>query len=424
MWLPSSVNSRIPPVATGRKKPDSQDDEYIAASTWLDRNQPVEQMTWMPGEPQLIHDRLIDESEWVDRPGMTIYNVYHPPTIVPGDPEKATRWLDHVYRIYSDDAEHILTYFAQRVQNPGVKINHALLLGGEQGIGKDTGVEPVRFAVGPWNCAEISPTHLLGQFNPFVRSVILRVSEARDLGGVERFALYEHLKIYEAAPPAILLCNQKHLRPYSVPNVTGVIITTNHKTDGIALPADDRRHYVAWSDAKPTDFPDKYFANLFSWLESEGYRHCAAYLATRDISTFDPKAPPKKTSAFWDIVDAGRATEEAELADVVDSLAAKWDADGNLVRPDTVTLDDIVEQARSKQMVDFCDWLRDRKNRRQIPYRLDTIGYVPVRNPAAEDGYWAVGGKRVAIYVKRTLSRRDQLKAAAEKVAAAAKGSS
>jgi hypothetical protein len=27
-----------------------------------------------------------------------------------------------------------------------------------------------------------------------------------------------------------------------------VIITTNHKTDGIYLEPDDRRHYVAWSD--------------------------------------------------------------------------------------------------------------------------------------------------------------------------------
>jgi hypothetical protein len=33
----------------------------------------------------------------------------------------------------------------------------------------------------------------------------------------------------------------------------------------------------------------------------------AAYLATLDISTFDPKAPPPKTDAFWAIVDANHA---------------------------------------------------------------------------------------------------------------------
>ena len=32
-----------------------------------------------------------------------------------------------------------------------IKVNHALVLGGEPGIGKDTLIEPVKGAVGPWN---------------------------------------------------------------------------------------------------------------------------------------------------------------------------------------------------------------------------------------------------------------------------------
>ena len=104
---------------------------------------------------------------------------------------------------------------------------------------------------------------MLGRFNGFVCSVILRVSEARDLGDVNRFAFYEHMKPYLAAPPDVLRCDQKNLREYSVPNVCGVIITTNHKTDGIYLPADDRRHYVAWSDATKEDFAPEYYSRRF-----------------------------------------------------------------------------------------------------------------------------------------------------------------
>ena len=48
--------------------------------------------------------------------------------------------------------------------------------------------------------------------------------------------------------------------------------------------------------------------------------HVAAYLASLDISGFDPKAPSPKTPAFWDIVDANRAPEDAELADVLDRM--------------------------------------------------------------------------------------------------------
>src|SRR5207247_347054 len=82
--------------------------------------------------------------------------------------------------------------------------------------------EPVEYAIAPWNFTEVSPTHMFGRFNGFVRSVILRVSEARDLGDVNRFAFYEHMKIYSAAPPDVFRCDEKNLREYSVPNVCGV----------------------------------------------------------------------------------------------------------------------------------------------------------------------------------------------------------
>lgn len=81
----------------------------------------------------------------------------------------------------------------------------------------------------------MSPQHVLGNFNGFLKSVILRVSEARDLGEVDRFKFYDHSKALTAAPPDVLRVNEKNLREHYVPNITGVIITTNHKTDGIFL---------------------------------------------------------------------------------------------------------------------------------------------------------------------------------------------
>ena len=95
---------------------------------------------------------------------------------------------------------------------------------------------------------------MLGRFNGFLKSVILRVSEARDLGEFDRFAFYDHMKALTAAPPDVLRVDEKNRAEYAIPNVTGVIITTNHKTDGIYLPADDRRHFVAWSDLDKIDF--------------------------------------------------------------------------------------------------------------------------------------------------------------------------
>jgi hypothetical protein len=148
------------------------------------------------------------------------------------------------------------------------------------------------------------------------------VSEARDLGDVDRYAFYDHMKVYTAAPPDVLRCDEKNVREYAVPNVCGVVITTNHKTDGLYLPADDRRHYVAWSEATREQFPTDYWTRLYGWYESGGHGHVAAYLQQFDLSGFDAKAPPPKTPAFYDIVDANRAPEDAELADAIEACGS------------------------------------------------------------------------------------------------------
>jgi hypothetical protein len=181
-------------------------------------------------------------------------------------------------------------------------------LGGAQGIGKDTLLEPVKRAVGPWNTFEISPQHLLGRFNGFAKSVMLRVNEARDLGEMNRYQLYDHLKSYAATPPDVLRVDEKNLREHSVFNCCGVIITTNHKADGIYLPSDDRRHYVAWSYLTKDDFTEAYWNGLWHFYDRGGDGHVAAYLASVDLSSFNSKAPPPKTAAFWAIVDASRSS--------------------------------------------------------------------------------------------------------------------
>jgi hypothetical protein len=390
MWPASSVNSRIPPVAVPmREKP-------IPAATWLDANRAVEQMTWVPGKPMEIRDKLIADGGWIDRPGCTTFNLYRPPALKPkaGD---AAPWVDHVRYVFGDDADHIVNWLAHRVQFPDQKINHALVLGGPQGIGKDTMIEPIKAAVGPWNCSEVSPQQMLGRFNGFVKSVILRVSEARDLGDTDRYGFYEHMKTLTAAPPDVLRVDEKHMREHAVLNVCGVIITTNNK-DSLHLPSDDRRHFVAWSPRKKDDFLPGYWTSVYRWFVSGGNEIVAHYLAHVDLSGFDAKAPPPKTQAFWEIVDSSRAPEDAEMADAIDALG----------KPNVVTLGAILP----KVLPEFGDWLRDRKNRRKIPHRLDECGYVPVRNPTASDGYWVVNRKRVPVYAKRELCLRDQITAA------------
>jgi hypothetical protein len=297
-----------------------------------------------------------------------------------------------------------MNWLAFKVQHPGVKINHALVLGGDFGVGKDTIITPARYAVGVWNRQEANPGQVMWRFNGYLRAVILRVSEAHDLGDSDRFKFYEHMKSYIAAPPEFHRIDEKNIPEPPVPNVVGVIITTNHKTDGLYLPAGDRRHYVAWCDLEKDDptFADGYFDKLHRYYDDSGNAAVAAYLRQRDISKFNPKLPPQKTPAFWAMVEAGADPDQGDLADLLDRL-------GN---PEAVTLGELQQIGRQGVNGDFADWLADRKNRRTIPHKMEASGYTPVRNDAQTDGRWKVAGKNCAIYVLKSLGYPDQLRAA------------
>jgi hypothetical protein len=410
-WPAASINSRIPPIPllnedgspklSARKAPLA-----MTPSAWLDKHRPVEQVSWFPGKPMIIENQLVIDGEIVDRPGVSCFNLYRPPSIKLGDALQATPWLDHVRYLYSEDeVQHFIRWCAQRVQQPHIKVNHAIVMGGEQGLGKDTLLEPLKQAVGPWNFAETSPAIITGRFTGFLKSVVLRVSEIRDTdrgGGerVDRYQLYDHMKTIIAAPPDTHRIDEKHIREYYIPSLTGVAILTNHKQSGLYLPRDDRRHFVMWSDKKPSDEVALRCKKLWEWYADGGINHVVAYLASVDLSQFDPKAPPPKTPAWYEIVDANRSPEDAELDDILEALG----------RPAAVTMASIAAKASIDNPA-FKEWLTDRKNSKVVVHRLEAVRYTKIRNDNAEDGLWRIDGKKQAVYGRAELSVRERLSA-------------
>jgi hypothetical protein len=387
LWPAASVDSRI-------SGPKDSKGKAPKATSWLDQNRSVEQITWAPGLDMVIEDKVIQDGGWINKPGNNCFNLYKPPIIELGSTDRADPWVEHVHKVYPENAEHILNWLAYRVQHPEIKINHGLVLGGNPGIGKDTLLEPIKHSVGPWNFKECSPAMLTRRFNSFLRTVILRVNEARDLGDIDRYSLYDHMKNYLAAPPDVLEIDEKNIRECYIPNLVGVIITTNYKGTGLFLPADDRRHYVAWSPLSENPFAESYWIGLWNWYGNGGDGHVAAFLAQRDVSQFNPKAPPERTEAFWFMVDANRSPEDAELADLLDQMK----------NPAVVTLAMLRNYAEMSPSTDLVSWLDDRRNRRQIPHRMEEAGYEVFRNQGVKDGLWVVGGKRQSVYVNKSLN--------------------
>jgi hypothetical protein len=404
MWPNASVDDRIDrqPLldANGNPVRNSKGKAVmIPASEWLAKHRSVEALTWDPGKPEFIRDCVVVDGGYIDKPGATTLNFYRPPPDIElGDAAQATRWVEHWHAIYPEDADHCIDWLACRVQRPGEKINHALVLGGAPKIGKDTLLEAVVRTIGEWNFQNIKLSHLVSKNNAYFKAVIVRLSEARDVGeqgAVDRYRLYDHMKDMLVTPPNTMRVNEKYINEYYILNRAGMIITTNYR-DALFLPADDRRHYVAYSERRTEEFPTAFWTEFWAWYEAEGFAHVAALLYQHDLSNFNPKAEPQKTEAFWDMVQADRGATFGELVDAIDAL-------GN---PPALTLDELMVVAPG------LEWLRDPSKRKATSHRLAESQYLNVHNPKAKDGLWKIRGRRQAIYARAALTREQRADAA------------
>jgi hypothetical protein len=83
----------------------------------------------------------------------------------------------------------------------------------------------------------------------------------------------------------------------------------------------------------------------------------AAFLQNLDLSEFNPKAPPRKTQAWHEFVDAGQSPQDAEFASVLSETG--W--------PDIVSVNVISANAPRN----LADWMSENSNKRQIPHRFE-----------------------------------------------------
>lgn len=350
----------------------------------IDRESPVHQLVWAPGHPEYIRERLLIEGGWVNKQSTGAFNMYREPPAIAGDVNNVQPWLDHVFRIYPETGGHFVRWLAHRAQRPGEKINHALVMGGGSGIGKDTLLEPVKLAVGAWNMTEVSPEVLFGRFNGFVKSIVLRVSEVRS-DEVSPFALYERTKTLIAAPPDVLRVDEKNKPENAVMNVVGVIFTTNHMVGGLYLPPEDRRHFVMWSGAtKETMEP--YCRELWAWYKTGGLENVAAYLRACNIADFDPKASPPQTEAWRTMVASSGNNDADDMGDALEVLG----------RPVLVGAPQLLKVM--PEGTEARAFLLNPGNRGKIPHRFSDCGYVKFPNPASKSGKWSVGGAKVVLY--------------------------
>ncbi|MEK9809188.1 MAG: primase-helicase family protein [Candidatus Nanopelagicales bacterium] len=232
----------------------------------------------------------------------------------PGDP---TPWLKHVERMLPDpdEREHVLNVMAFKVQNPRVKINHAILHAGISGSGKDTMWYPLFYAIGGpdlVNVKLVRNEEVTSQWGYAMESEVMVINELRQAEAKDRRALENTLKPLLAAPPDYLPVNRKGLHPYDALNRLQVVAFSNERA-AISLPSDDRRWFVVWSEAPRLPAADA--AELWGWYQAGGLDIVTGWFRQRDVSTFNPAAPPMMTEAKAILVEAGMSGPESFICE-------------------------------------------------------------------------------------------------------------
>ena len=264
-------------------------------------------ITYAAGESVLVvRDGDIYGNRWRDaRPPVQAGNI--------------SPWLDHCRKLVPEakELEHIFDVMAYKLQHPEVKINHAVLHGGDQGSGKDTMWAPFIWSVcGPHlkNRGLLDNDTMSSQFGYALESEILILNELKEPDAKERRALANKLKPVIAAPPDMLAVNRKGLHPYQMANRMFVLAFSNDQVP-ISLDSQDRRWFCVWSHA-PKMTPDA-AAKMWAWYKSSGFAAIGAWLTARDVSAFNPGAAPMMTEFKLNLVEHGLSMAESYLVEAM-----------------------------------------------------------------------------------------------------------
>ena len=258
------------------------------------------------------------------------------------------KWLNHFDVMeMSEHKKHVLQWMAYTLRHPDVKINHALLFGGEEGIGKDYLLFPLVAAM-EGNVEVIDGTQLPDTFNTYLLGTkYLHINEIEMGDHAKSLDVATRLKRLCSDPPTTLSINEKNIKNYQVRNIVNITMTTNSPSP-IKLQGVSRRLYPMWSPISMRGdnyemLPEwkLYWADKWGWMKDQnGVLACIDYLMTLDLSDFRPKEAPPVTDFLRDMVDDGKSDAHRALERCLESRLGVF-------QYDVLTAEDMAEGIRT-----------------------------------------------------------------------------
>ena len=250
-------------------------------------------------EAKMYRPDLYDANNRLIKDGQCKYlNTFIPGSLQPikptmGDLKPFFELLNYLFPI-EKEREHILNFLAFIIQNPGVKIRHAVLVySKDYQIGKGSLFAVMTDILGEDNAEPGSVKSILDKGVQFTNKLLVLIDECRSAGDFsENKKLLNDLKIIiteERIQKRVLYKDYGATKQF-----TNFIIFTNND-DALSIDDKDARYFVT-ENLEPRK-EQKFYKDFHAWRKDKGSAYVMSYLLDRDLSKFDHTTPAPNTEA-------------------------------------------------------------------------------------------------------------------------------
>jgi putative DNA primase/helicase len=231
-----------------------------------------------------------------------------------GEPDQKTR---------HDVFRWLLCWMAYPLQNPGAKMNSAVIMHGPQGTGKSTVFQVLGKIYGDYSTV-LNQRALEDKFNADWSDSKLFILAEEVVTRAEMWHIKNELK--ELVTGEWIRVNPKNVAAYRQRNHVNICYLSN-EDQPLPLENDDRRHCVIWT---PPELSAEYYDELYIELENGGVEAFYHYLLNLELGDFHPKKRPPMTEAKNNLIHRSLPSEDRFVQDWISGDISFDEANGSL----------------------------------------------------------------------------------------------
>lgn len=277
----------------------------LAVIEWLKwpKKRKYRKLTYSPGKDTVIGPDLNTWPGWGCAPAE-------------GDVTPFLDLMNFLFKDEHDVRDWFIQWLAFPLQNPGVKMAHAVLLwSAETGMGKSRTGAIMRKIYGD-NYSEVTKDELTSQFNQWRINKQFILGEEITGSDSKR----EADKVKGLITAESFIANEKHQGTFQIESRENYLLTSNH-ANAIFMENNDRRYLIHHIEGKPA--PRPFYDRISEWKDSkDGPPALFHYLLNVDMAGFHPFGDVPFTAAKQQMIEDSKSTWEMALEDFIGNIDA------------------------------------------------------------------------------------------------------